>query len=211
MRYSALSTRHRPIRRTTCKCYAISLCARQLILTFPSLPTSKITNPDVTRIINSGEIQSVVRPAGPAVQKRPWTQKKNPLKNKAILFRLNPYAKTLRRHELRTLLVSLVFGSLLTQDRLVSQTGAHQEERSKEDQEPICRRRCFPCHSPRTLRESCHVHSVLYVCCMHLLPCLNTMRVWFKIVTTLEASPETVKDQGLSEDGHTLLSMSDVI
>jgi len=64
------------------------------------LPSSKITNPDVTRLINSDEIQSVVRPAGQKVQKRPWTQKKNPLVNKAILFRLNPYAKTLRRQEL---------------------------------------------------------------------------------------------------------------
>ena len=67
-----------------------------------SLPTAKISNPDVTRLINSDEIQSVVRPAGQKVQKRPWTQKKNPLVNKAILFRLNPYAKTIRRQELRT-------------------------------------------------------------------------------------------------------------
>jgi len=64
------------------------------------LPTAKITNPDVTRLINSDEIQSVVRPAGQKTQKRPWTQKKNPLINKAVLFRLNPYAKTLRRQEL---------------------------------------------------------------------------------------------------------------
>jgi len=64
------------------------------------LPTAKITNPDVTRLINSDEIQSVVRPAGQKVQKRPWTQKKNPLVNKAVLFRLNPYAKTLRRQEI---------------------------------------------------------------------------------------------------------------
>jgi large subunit ribosomal protein L4e len=64
------------------------------------LPTAKITNPDVTRLINSDEIQSVVRPAGQKVQKRPWTQKKNPLVNKAVLFRLNPYAKTVRRQEL---------------------------------------------------------------------------------------------------------------
>lgn len=55
----------------------------------------------MTRLINSDEIQSVVRPAGQKVQKRPWTQKKNPLVNKAVLFRLNPYAKTLRRQELR--------------------------------------------------------------------------------------------------------------
>ena len=66
-----------------------------------SLPTAKISNPDVTRLINSDEIQSVVRPAGQKVQKRPWTQKKNPLVNKAVLFRVNPYAKTIRRQELR--------------------------------------------------------------------------------------------------------------
>ncbi|KIM64281.1 hypothetical protein SCLCIDRAFT_1213378 [Scleroderma citrinum Foug A] len=64
------------------------------------LPTAKISNPDVTGIINSTEIQSIVRPAGPKVQKRPYTQKKNPLVNKGVLFRLNPYAKTIRRHEL---------------------------------------------------------------------------------------------------------------
>ncbi|KAK0446121.1 ribosomal protein L4 domain-containing protein [Armillaria borealis] len=64
------------------------------------LPTAKITNPDVTRLINSDEIQSIVRPAGQKIQKRPWTQKKNPLVNKAVLFRLNPYAKSLRRQEL---------------------------------------------------------------------------------------------------------------
>ncbi|KAH8831468.1 ribosomal protein L4 domain-containing protein [Flagelloscypha sp. PMI_526] len=75
------------------------------------LPTAKITNPDVTRLINSGEIQSVVRPAGQKTQKRPWTQKKNPLKNKAVLFRLNPYAKSLRRQE------------LLKQDRIVKKGG----------------------------------------------------------------------------------------
>ncbi|OCF30772.1 50S small subunit ribosomal protein L4e [Kwoniella heveanensis CBS 569] len=65
-----------------------------------TLPIAKIASSDVTRLINSDEIQSVVRAAGPAVQKRPFTQKKNPLKNKAVLFRLNPYAKSLRRQEL---------------------------------------------------------------------------------------------------------------
>ncbi|KAI9442046.1 ribosomal protein L4 domain-containing protein [Lactarius psammicola] len=64
------------------------------------LPTAKISNPDVTRLINSSEIQSVVRPANPKVHKRPWTQHKNPLRNKAVLFRLNPYAKSIRRQEL---------------------------------------------------------------------------------------------------------------
>ncbi|KLO05177.1 60S ribosomal protein L4/L1/L2 [Schizopora paradoxa] len=65
------------------------------------LPSSKLANPDVTRLINSAEVQAVVRPAkNSGVQKRPWTQHKNPLKNKLVLFRLNPYAKTVRRQEL---------------------------------------------------------------------------------------------------------------
>lgn len=68
---------------------------------FHSLPTAKITNPDVTRLINSDEIQSVVRPANQKHNKRPWSQHKNPLVNKAILFRLNPYAKVLRKQALR--------------------------------------------------------------------------------------------------------------
>ncbi|KIJ11980.1 hypothetical protein PAXINDRAFT_171484 [Paxillus involutus ATCC 200175] len=83
------------------------------------LPTAKISNPDVTRLINSTEIQSVVRPANAKVQKRPWTQKKNPLVNKAILFRLNPYAKTLRRHE------------LLRQERLKAQKEKKAVKKSK--------------------------------------------------------------------------------
>lgn len=44
------------------------------------LPIAKITNPDVTRIINSDEIQSVLRAAGQSKTKRPFTQHKNPLK-----------------------------------------------------------------------------------------------------------------------------------
>lgn len=79
--------------------YHIKLCA-YTCLCFSSLPTAKISNPDVTRLINSDEIQSVVRPAKAKNQKRPWTQHKNPLVNKAILYRLNPYAKVLRKQEL---------------------------------------------------------------------------------------------------------------
>lgn len=36
----------------------------------------------------------------PDISLGPFTQKKNPLRNKAVLFRLNPYAKTVRRQEL---------------------------------------------------------------------------------------------------------------
>lgn len=93
-------TPHPPSKRITCKPRHPLLSPSHYSTS--SLPTAKISNPDVTRLINSTEIQSVVRPANAKIQKRPWTQKKNPLVNKAILFRLNPYAKVLRRQELRT-------------------------------------------------------------------------------------------------------------
>lgn len=64
------------------------------------LPIPIISNPDLPRIINSEEIQSVLRAAGPKKTQRPFTQKKNPLKNNGILIRLNPYAQTLKRREL---------------------------------------------------------------------------------------------------------------
>ncbi|KAJ3038534.1 hypothetical protein HDV00_000539 [Rhizophlyctis rosea] len=65
-----------------------------------TLPQPIISNPDLPRLINSDEIQAVVRPAGQAVVKRPFTQRKNPLKNTGVLVRLNPYAQTLRRREI---------------------------------------------------------------------------------------------------------------
>lgn len=67
-----------------------------------NLPVSKITNPDVTRLINSDEIQSVVRAAGQAKTKRPFGQHKSALKNVGVLFRLNPYAKTQKRMAIAT-------------------------------------------------------------------------------------------------------------
>ncbi|KAG0236320.1 hypothetical protein BGW42_003732 [Actinomortierella wolfii] len=65
-----------------------------------NLPQHKMANPDVTRIINSAEVQGVLKAAGPAKTPRPYTQKKNPLKNQAVMNRLNPYAQTLRRAEI---------------------------------------------------------------------------------------------------------------
>jgi len=55
-------------------------------------------NSDITRIINSDEIQSKVRPAVKETHR--FTQKKNPLKNLGVMVRLNPYALALRRAEL---------------------------------------------------------------------------------------------------------------
>ncbi|KAJ2023355.1 60S ribosomal protein L4B [Coemansia sp. S610] len=65
-----------------------------------TLPVPVISNPDVSRLIGSDEIQAVVRPSGPKSMRRPFTQKKNPLRNTQVLVRLNPYAQVLRRAEL---------------------------------------------------------------------------------------------------------------
>ncbi|KAJ2132407.1 60S ribosomal protein L4B, partial [Coemansia sp. RSA 921] len=65
-----------------------------------TLPIPVISNPDVTRLIASSEIQAVVRPAGAPFTKRPFVQKKNPLRNSQVLVRLNPYAQVLRRAEI---------------------------------------------------------------------------------------------------------------
>lgn len=57
------------------------------------LPSPLIAQSDLTRLINSTEVQSVVRVAkGPARTPRTAVLKKNPLKNKQVMLRLNPYA-----------------------------------------------------------------------------------------------------------------------
>lgn len=86
-----------------------------------SLPQSKVTNPDITRIINSDEIQSVVRPAGQARTKRPFTQRKNPLRNRAVLFRLNPYAKVAIRAEAK---------KASAKEKKVAKKGGKEEKRT---------------------------------------------------------------------------------
>lgn len=63
------------------------------------LPRNVMTNADIARIINSDEVQSTVRPAVTLKNRR--RIKKNPLKNLGALVRLNPYALTMRRNELR--------------------------------------------------------------------------------------------------------------
>lgn len=61
-----------------------------------SLPQNIVTVADVNRIINSNEIQSVVRPAMKNVN---YPKKQNPLKNKAAMDKLNPYAAIARAAE----------------------------------------------------------------------------------------------------------------
>merc|ERR1712063_62749 len=61
------------------------------------LPRAKMTNSDLTSIINSDEIQSVLRPK--LAHREFRARKKNPLNNFGFLAKLNPYAIPARRAE----------------------------------------------------------------------------------------------------------------
>ena len=59
------------------------------------LPSNCVSQADLARLINSSEIQSsVTAPKGYATTRRSAVQKKNPLQNRQVLLRLNPYAAT---------------------------------------------------------------------------------------------------------------------
>jgi len=62
------------------------------------LPRPVIANSDLSRIINSSEIQNTLRPKKKA--RRHVPHKKNPLKNLGVMVKLNPFAKVERRREL---------------------------------------------------------------------------------------------------------------
>jgi len=61
------------------------------------LPRAVMTNSDLSRLINSSEIQSSLRPK---TKKKPVPRKSNPLKNLRVMMKLNPFAVTQRRREL---------------------------------------------------------------------------------------------------------------
>ena len=65
------------------------------------LPSPLVQNADISRLINSSEVQAVVRRAkGEAKTRRSRVQKKNPLRNRQVLLRLNPYAKAFSEQKL---------------------------------------------------------------------------------------------------------------
>jgi len=67
------------------------------------LPSPVVSQPDIAKLINSSEVQAVLRSTkGGAVTKRSMVQKKNPLKNKQVLLRLNPYAKAFAEQKIGT-------------------------------------------------------------------------------------------------------------
>jgi len=62
-----------------------------------NLPSTKMTNTDLARLFSSDEIQSVLREK--KVQQKKRILKKNPLKNRRVMGRLNPYDKVMRKAE----------------------------------------------------------------------------------------------------------------
>ena len=65
------------------------------------LPSNVMANADVSRLINSAEVQAVVRPAiGGNRTQRTAVQKKNPLRNKQVMLRLNPYAAAFHKEKI---------------------------------------------------------------------------------------------------------------
>merc|ERR1712130_572471 len=62
------------------------------------LPRAKMTNSDLTAIINSDEIQSALRPKQTTHEFR--ARRKNPLQNFGFMVKLNPYAIPARRAEI---------------------------------------------------------------------------------------------------------------
>merc|ERR1719203_1878346 len=56
-----------------------------------TLPRAQMENADIARIINSTEVQSVLRPKLEAPKTFP--KKRNALKNKEVMKQLNPYVK----------------------------------------------------------------------------------------------------------------------
>jgi len=64
-----------------------------------TLPRAQMENADIARIINSTEVQSVLRPKLEAPKTFP--KKKNPLTNKHIMKQLNPYERPVETDEQR--------------------------------------------------------------------------------------------------------------
>jgi large subunit ribosomal protein L4e len=75
-----------------------SQCRESTVKKGYKLPRPIISNSDVTRLINSDEVQTHVRAPIKTLKRR--VQHKNPLKNFGARVKLNPFALTLRRSEL---------------------------------------------------------------------------------------------------------------
>ncbi|KAL0968880.1 hypothetical protein UPYG_G00273090 [Umbra pygmaea] len=86
------------------------------------LPMHKMSNTDLGRILRSEEIQKALRVPNKKINRR--VLKKNPLKNMNIMFKLNPYAKTARRH-------AILKHDKTLQAKVLKSTKKHKKPRAK--------------------------------------------------------------------------------
>ncbi len=56
-----------------------------------TIPRNLLSNTDISRLINSDEVQSIVKPVNLDPQRNTLPRKKNPLKNLGAMQRLSPY------------------------------------------------------------------------------------------------------------------------
>jgi len=103
-----------------------------------TLPRAPMVQSDLTRLINSDEIQSKVRPSVKNTVRR-LSQKKNPLNNLGAMITLNPYALPLRRAE------------LLAQERRAKARAAEMDARRKGQSVPKT-----PCEKKKALASKKH-------------------------------------------------------
>lgn len=98
-----------------------------------NLPMPKMANTDLSRLLKSEEIRSVLR--APMKQKR-RVKKLNPLTNTRALLKLNPFAAVLKRKAILTAIESKrKREELLAKKRGITYTPTAQEEKEKKMQE----------------------------------------------------------------------------
>eukprot|EP00633_Aureoumbra_lagunensis_P000097 CAMPEP_0197304308 /NCGR_PEP_ID=MMETSP0890-20130614/52179_1 /TAXON_ID=44058 ORGANISM="Aureoumbra lagunensis, Strain CCMP1510" /NCGR_SAMPLE_ID=MMETSP0890 /ASSEMBLY_ACC=CAM_ASM_000533 /LENGTH=364 /DNA_ID=CAMNT_0042784301 /DNA_START=172 /DNA_END=1266 /DNA_ORIENTATION=+ len=78
-----------------------SVTTKALLKPTFAFPRPLMTNADVAQVINSDEIQAVVRPAMTEQKERRKAPKVNPLKNLQAMLQLNPYHEVHRASEMR--------------------------------------------------------------------------------------------------------------
>ena len=109
-----------------------------------------MTNPDITLLINSEEIQSIVRPISEVSTRRARAPRRNPLVNKAALFRLNPYAKVHRKHEAGSyMFIGLTYFIVGLSALFIHQHVKLTASRSQKLQDPLTRSSLEPSLHPK--------------------------------------------------------------
>ncbi|CAK9251874.1 unnamed protein product [Sphagnum jensenii] len=94
-----------------------------------NLPRTFMTNADLARIINSDEIQSVVKPSVKKPVELPT--KKNPLRNTAVRIALNPYHAIVRDRELKKHSVSKEERAAIIQAKRVGRKAQSKEFKAR--------------------------------------------------------------------------------